>query len=107
LPSYLGVLKRHRPDKFLLSHSVDGYSLALDFRVTRGNAERLAKLANDLDTMVLRAGGRFYFAKDITLDRKEVASFLGEKELKKFKTLKRKVDPDSLLQTDLHRRCFS
>ena len=106
LPSYLGVLKRHRPDKFLLSHAVDGYSLALDFRVTRANAARLVKLANDLDTMVLRAGGRFYFAKDITLDRKEVASFLGEKALQKFKALKRKVDPDSLLQNDLYRRCF-
>jgi len=106
LPSYLGVLKRHRPDKFLLSHAVDGYSLALDFRVTRGNAERLVKLANDLDIMVLRAGGRFYFAKDLTLDRKEVASYLGEKALAKFKSLKRKVDPASILQTDLYRRCF-
>jgi hypothetical protein len=106
LPSYLGVLKRHRPDKFLLSHAVDGYSLALDFRVTRGNAARLVKLANDLDTMVLRAGGRFYFAKDITLDRKEVASYLGEKALLKFRKLKRSADPDSILQTDLYRRCF-
>jgi FAD/FMN-containing dehydrogenase len=106
LPSYLGVLKRHRPDKFLLSHAMDGYSLALDFRVTRGNAALLVKLANDLDSMVLRAGGRFYFAKDLTLDRKEVASFLGEKAMQKFKTLKLKVDPDSLLQTDLYRRCF-
>ncbi|HLE73544.1 MAG TPA: hypothetical protein VI688_04825, partial [Anaerolineales bacterium] len=106
LPSYLGVLKRHRPDKFLLSHAVDGYSLALDFRVTSDNAARLVKLANDLDTIALRAGGRFYFAKDITLDRKEVARFLGEKALQKFKTLKHKVDPHSLLQTDFYRRCF-
>ena len=28
LPSYLGVTKRHRPDKFLLSHAVDGFSAA-------------------------------------------------------------------------------
>ena len=34
LPSYLCVLKRHRPDAFLLSHAVDGWSLAMDFPVT-------------------------------------------------------------------------
>jgi decaprenylphospho-beta-D-ribofuranose 2-oxidase len=34
LPSYLGVTKRHRPDTFLLSHAVDGFSLAMDFKVT-------------------------------------------------------------------------
>ncbi|MEK6256757.1 MAG: FAD-binding oxidoreductase, partial [Chloroflexota bacterium] len=40
LPSYLGVVKRHRTDKFLLSHGVDGFSLALDFQVTRNNRGR-------------------------------------------------------------------
>ena len=37
MPSYLAVVKRHRPDRFLLSHAVDGYSLALDFAVHRGS----------------------------------------------------------------------
>ncbi|MCS6776768.1 MAG: FAD-binding oxidoreductase, partial [Chthonomonadaceae bacterium] len=44
---YLGVLKRHRRDRFLLSHAVDGYSLALDFPVTRRNRERLWQLTAD------------------------------------------------------------
>ncbi len=35
LESFLGVMKRHKPDNFLLSHAVDGYSLALDFKVTK------------------------------------------------------------------------
>ena len=34
MPSFLAVLKRHRPDPFLLSHAVDGFSLALDFPVS-------------------------------------------------------------------------
>ncbi len=37
-PSYLGVTKRHRPDKFLLTHAVDGFSLAMDFKVTDATA---------------------------------------------------------------------
>lgn len=106
LPSYAGVLKRHRPDKFLLSHAVDGYSLALDFRVNRGNRARLQKLAAEMDRVVLDAGGRFYFAKDSTLRREGANAYLGSKTVQRFKALKRKLDPDSILQTDLYRRCF-
>jgi FAD/FMN-containing dehydrogenase len=106
LPSYAGVLKRHRPDKFLLSHAVDGYSLALDFRVSPRNRARLVALATDLDRVVLDAKGRFYFAKDSTLRRETVASYLGPKAIQQFKALKRKADPENLLQSDLYRRCF-
>ena len=35
---YLGVLKRHRPDAFLLTHAVDGWSLAMDFPAAAGAA---------------------------------------------------------------------
>lgn len=106
LPSYLGVLKRHRPDKFLFSHAVDGYSLALDFRVTRGNHKRLTKMVAELDQIVLQASGRFYFAKDSTLNAETVEHYLGKETITKFKKLKTEVDPDNLLQSDLYRRCF-
>ncbi len=106
LPSYAGVLKRHRPDKFLLSHALDGFSLALDFRVNYGNRDRLVALAAELDKVVLAAGGRFYFAKDSTLRREEVTAYLGAKTVAQFTKLKAKVDPQNLLQSDLYRRCF-
>ncbi len=104
LPAYLGVLKRHRPDDFLLSHSVDGYSLALDFKVTRRNRARLLRLMGELDEIVLAAGGRFYFAKDSTLQPESVRKFLGEGKLSSFAALKRRCDPDGILQTNLSRR---
>ncbi len=107
LLSYAGVLKRHRPDAFLFSHAVDGYSLALDFRVTPRNRVRLVQLAAQLDQLVLDAGGRFYFAKDSTLTRQVVASYLGAPALARFRKLKHKADPHSLLQTDLYRRCLA
>lgn len=106
LPSYLGVLKRHRPDPFLLSHAVDGFSLALDFRVTRGNRSALNRLAGELSEVVLDAGGRFYFAKDSTLTRAQVERFLGAEVIARFRTLKRRCDPEGLLESDLYRRCF-
>ncbi len=106
LPSYLGVTKRHRPDKFLFSHAVDGFSLALDFKVPHRRRLKLIQLTQDLNKLVLEGGGRFYFAKDSTLTSDAVRSFLGEATVKKFKKLKSQVDPAGILQTDLYRRCF-
>lgn len=106
LPSYLGVMKRHREDQFLFSHAVDGYSLALDFKVPPRNQETLIRLTQDLNQIVLSGGGRFYFAKDSTLTPEVVRAYLGEKTLQAFRTLKAEVDPQEILQTDLYRRCF-
>ncbi|MBI5291317.1 MAG: FAD-binding oxidoreductase [Chloroflexi bacterium] len=106
LPTYLGVLKRHRPDKFLLSHAVDGFSLAMDFKVTGGNRPALQRLTDDMSRIVLDAGGRFYFAKDSTLTREVVAESLGPDTLARFCAMKARCDPQSLLQTELYRRVF-
>ncbi len=107
LPSFLGVVKRHRSDPFLLTHAVDGFSLALDFRLTRRNRRAVADLAQAFNELVLAAGGRFYFAKDSTLTPAHVKRFLGAETISTFLALKRRVDPLDLLQSDLYRRCFA
>ncbi len=106
LPSYLGVTKRHRPDDFLLTHAVDGFSLAMDFKVTDGNREKLGRLLQDFDRIALEAGGRFYFAKNSETTAETTMRFLGEKAVAEFKRLKRRCDPDGLLESDLYRRVF-
>lgn len=106
LPSYLVVLKRHRPDDFLLSHAVDGFSLAMDFKITRRNRVRLQQMCDELTGIVLSAGGRFYFAKDSTLHPQAVRQYLGEEAVTRFLQLKERLDPEGLLQTDLYRRLF-
>ena len=106
LPNYLSVLKRHRPDDFLMTHSLDGYSLAMDFRVTRHNRQQLARLTREMDEIVLQAGGRFYFAKDSTLHPETVVASLGESVVTRFRALKTRCDPDGMLQTNLWRRLF-
>lgn len=106
LPNYLGVLKRHRPDPFLFSHAVDGFSLAQDYRVTHKNRVGLEKLLSELDEIIMEAGGRFYFAKDSTLQPDAVRAFLGEDTLQKFAKLKKELDPAGILESDLYRRCF-
>jgi FAD/FMN-containing dehydrogenase len=104
LPTFLGVIKRHRPDDFLFSHALDGFSLAMDFKVTEGNRQRLAELATALDRLVLQAGGRYYFAKDATLTPEVAAAYLGPQTLQRFFALKERWDPAEVLQPDLYRR---
>lgn len=103
---YLGVFKRHRQDDFLMSHAVDGYSFALDFPVTARNRKRLWALTAKLNELVLASGGRFYFAKDSTLDNASAATYLGADTLRQFAVLKRECDPENLLQTELSKRLF-
>ncbi|MBH27882.1 MAG: FAD-binding protein [Chloroflexi bacterium] len=104
LQPYLGVVKRHRNDDFLISCNLDGYSLAIDFSVKDSNRARLSSLLAKLDEIVLDAGGRFYFAKDSTLKPEAARLFLGPKTLARLIDLKILCDPNNLLQSNLSRR---
>ena len=107
LPPYLAVFKRHRPDKFLMTHAVDGYSLALDFKVTRNNREKLWKLTEQFNRIVLDSEGRFYVAKDATLTPDAFRQYLGEETMQKFFELKNRFDPDNILESELSKRLFA
>lgn len=104
---WLGVFKRHRPDDFLMTHALDGYSLALDFPIRPETRGGLLSLTAEMDRLVLDAGGRFYFAKDSVLHRCCVREALGSTRLDTFFALKSQYDPETLLQTDLYRRLFA
>ena len=106
LVPYLGVFKKHRADDFLMTHAVNGYSLALDFAVRPEKRGGLLSLAAEFDRLVLDAGGRFYFAKDSALHQMSAAEVVGPERAAKFFALKQKTDPENLLQTNLSRRLF-
>jgi len=103
LEPFVAVLKKHKPDKFLLSHGVDGFSLALDFKVTDATWDKLQKLCHRMNGLVTEAGGRFYFAKDSTLRPTDLDAYLGP-ALSRFKSLKAELDPEGLLTSDLAQR---
>jgi FAD/FMN-containing dehydrogenase len=104
LPSFLGVMKRHRPDAFLLSHALDGYSFAMDYPVTASNRADLWKLCAVLSDLVVEAGGRFYPAKDLTLRPTDFRRAWGQERIARFQSLRRRADPSGVLQTDWARR---
>jgi decaprenylphospho-beta-D-ribofuranose 2-oxidase len=80
--------------------------LAMDFRITPKRRARVQALTNELDDIVLNSGGRFYFAKDSTLQPETVAAFLGDSALDRFRELKKQNDPENILQTNMWRRLF-
>lgn len=100
--SYLGVLKRYREDEFLLSHALDGYSIALDFPVRDRAA--LWSLCHELSDLVCEAGGRFYPAKDLVCRPDHFRRSYGQGALEQFRALRRQVDPQQVLRTDLAAR---
>ena len=101
MPSFLAVLKRHRPDGFLMSHAVDGFSLALDFPVILGKRQKLWEMVRALAEPVVAAGGRFYPAKDAALPGHLYRSTFREGQLGRFAGIKAKLDPDRVLRSGL------
>jgi FAD/FMN-containing dehydrogenase len=104
LPPYLGVVKRHRPDPFLLSHAVDGFSLALDFPVVESRRAELWAMIREIAEPVVEAGGRFYAAKDAALPGELFRATFSNGQLDRFGELKDRLDPDRLIRTALAER---
>ncbi len=63
--SFLGVLKRFGEQNSYFSFPMRGYSIALDFPITK----KSLLLMETLDEITLRYGGRFYLAKDSRMKR--------------------------------------
>jgi FAD/FMN-containing dehydrogenase len=100
-PSFLGVLKRHRPDRALMGHAVDGFSLALDFPVTGRRRSALWRLVDDLATPVVDAGGRFYPAKDLALTPAPYRATFTDGQLEALRRHKAELDPAGRLRSSL------
>lgn len=83
--SFLAVLKLYgQANDNYLSFPMEGYSLALDFKIEKGVFELLDKL----DDIVLEHGGRIYLAKDARVSKEVFEQ--GYPQIDKFRTIRKK-----------------
>ncbi len=83
--SFLAVFKLYgRANDNYLSFPMEGYSLALDFRIEKG----LFELLDKLDETVLKFGGRIYLTKDVRVSRTVFEQ--GYPQINKFRAIRKK-----------------
>lgn len=95
---FLNVFKKMGPGQGILSFPFEGYTLAIDFPVTSG----LKAFTQQLDKVVLEAGGRLYLGKDSMMD-KEIFQAMYPQH-RQWLEIKRKYDPHNRFSSDISRR---
>jgi decaprenylphospho-beta-D-ribofuranose 2-oxidase len=96
--SFLAVLKKLGEGSGGLSFPMAGYTLALDFPVTRD----LFSFLDELDALVVKAGGRLYLAKDARQARTTFDA--GYPDLSGFRDVRRTIDPTGKIKSRLAAR---
>jgi len=95
---FLNVFKRMGEGQGILSFPFKGYTLAIDFPVTK----QLHTFTPKLDAKVLAAGGRLYLGKDAMLDEKMFKDMYPQ--YKEWLAIKQKYDPTGKFNSDISRR---
>ncbi|MEU6130660.1 FAD-binding oxidoreductase [Saccharopolyspora sp. NPDC047091] len=97
--SFLNVLKRMGDSsRAPLSFAMPGWTITVDFPIKDG----LSRFCQELDELVLGAGGRLYFAKDSRTTPEMIQQMYPR--LDEWRKVRAAVDPQGIFHSDLSRR---
>ena len=92
--SFLAVLKLYgKANENYLSFPIEGYSLALDFKIEKG----LFELLDILDEIVVKYKGRIYLTKDVRVAKETFEK--GYPHIKTFRTFRKENNMDTKFQS--------
>jgi FAD/FMN-containing dehydrogenase len=92
--SFLAVLKLYgKSNGNYLSFPMEGYSLALDFKIEKG----IFELLNKLDEIVLRHNGRIYLTKDVRVSKETFEE--GYPKVETFRKFRKENKMDTKFQS--------
>ncbi len=92
--SFLAVLKLYGPaNENYLSFPLEGYSLALDFKIEKD----LFRLLDQLDKIVVDYGGRIYLTKDVRVSRETFER--GYPQVETFRAFRKKMGMDTVFNS--------
>ena len=92
--SFLAVLKLYgKANNNYLSFPMEGYSLALDFKIEKG----IFELLDTLDDIVLKYGGRIYLTKDVRVSKEVFEA--GYENIDTFREFRAKNNMDKKLNS--------
>ncbi|HEV2352682.1 MAG TPA: FAD-binding oxidoreductase [Puia sp.] len=95
---FLNVFKRMGEGQGILSFPFKGYTLAIDFPVTK----QLLEFTPRLDAKVLEAGGRLYLGKDALLNESMFKAMYPQ--YVEWLAIKRRYDPGNVFNSNISRR---
>tara|TARA_Y100001970_G_scaffold283015_1_gene397163 strand:+ start:2009 stop:3307 length:1299 start_codon:yes stop_codon:yes gene_type:complete len=97
--SFLAVLKLYgKENENYLSFPMEGYSLALDFKIKDG----IENFLNSLDKIVLKHKGRIYLAKDVRVSKNVFEK--GYPKIDKFRHIRKKYKLEAILSSRQSKR---
>ena len=92
--SFLAVLKLYgKENKNYLSFPLEGYSLALDFKIEKG----LFELLDRLDDIVLKYKGRIYLSKDVRVSKEVFEK--GYPQINRFREIRKNYKLNEVLNS--------
>lgn len=102
---YIAGIKFHKKDDFLLSFSLNGFSIGFDFPVLPARSEDQKEMLYKMHDITAESGGLVYLAKDNIMLPEHFKKLYNNK-VDEFFAIKKKYDPNMLFQSNLFRRLF-
>ena len=93
---------RQQNENFLLSFSLDGYSITLDIPKNPNRIKDQVKMFYEMNDCVIKYGGKIYLGKTPVLNKDHF--FAMYDNVDEYLTIKQKVDPNNIFESNMYRR---